>query len=69
MTPAQQPDTYVFWSDAQSMFGGISRTTAWRLVRSGQLPRPHEVSPGRKAWPLSSINAWQQARAEQAENN
>ena len=56
---SQQPETFVGWKDAQPMFGGISRVTAWRMVRSGKLPAPVRVSPGRCAWTLSAIKEWQ----------
>ncbi len=41
------------------MFGGLSRTTVWREIRAGRLPAACAVSPGRKAWALSAIQAWQ----------
>ncbi len=52
-------ERYLGWHDVQPLFGGISRTTAWRGVRDGWLPAPVQVSPGRKAWRTSDILAWQ----------
>ena len=37
---------------------GISRTTAWRLVRSGAIQAPIRISPGRVAWPASAVEAY-----------
>lgn len=58
---SDQPERYLSWREAQPLFGGISRTTAWRGVRDGWLPRPVRVSPGRQAWRWSDIVAWQTA--------
>lgn len=54
------PEQYLGWRDVQPLFGGISRTTAWRGVRDGWLPAPVQVSPGRRAWRASDISAWQE---------
>lgn len=53
------PDRYLGWREAKPLFGGISRTTAWRGVRAGWLPAPVQISPGRCAWRASDIVAWQ----------
>jgi predicted DNA-binding transcriptional regulator AlpA len=47
------------WRDARPLFGGISRTTAWRMVRAGQLPRPVQISPGRVGWRHTDVQAYQ----------
>lgn len=53
------PERYLSWTDVRPLFGGISRTTAWRGVRDGWLPAPVPVSPGRRAWRASDVTAWQ----------
>jgi predicted DNA-binding transcriptional regulator AlpA len=53
------PQQFLGWREVQPLFGGISRTTAWRGVRDGWLPRPVQVSPGRQAWRASDVTAWQ----------
>lgn len=53
------PEQFLGWREVQPLFGGISRTTAWRGVRDGWLPRPVQVSPGRHAWRASDVAAWQ----------
>ena len=55
-------ERYLAWPEARPLFGGISRATAWRGVRDGWLPAPLPMSPGRKAWALSEILAWQRNR-------
>lgn len=61
------PERYLSWRDVQPLFGGISRTTAWRGVRDGWLPAPVQVSPGRRAWKSSDVSAWQaELRSRQA---
>jgi prophage regulatory protein len=41
---------------------GISRSTAWRLQRSGDFPKPVQLSPGRVGWWESELTAWKVAR-------
>lgn len=41
---------------------GLSRTTIWREVRAGRLPRPAQLSPGRIGWWSEDVDAWKQAR-------
>jgi predicted DNA-binding transcriptional regulator AlpA len=53
------PERYLGWREVKPLFGGISRTTAWRGVRDGWLPRPVQVSPGRRAWRSSDVKDWQ----------
>lgn len=40
----------------------ISRSTLWRRVRDGEVPRPVEVSPGRRAYLSDEIERWIEAR-------
>lgn len=35
----------------------VSRSTWWRMVRSGRAPRPVQVSPGVTAWRVGDIRA------------
>ena len=37
---------------------GISRSTVYRLMRSGQFPTPIKVGPRAVRWPASEIEAW-----------
>ncbi|MGP5366943.1 helix-turn-helix transcriptional regulator [Pseudomonas helleri] len=42
----------------------LSRTTLWRVMKSGQFPRPVRISPGRVGWRESAIIAWQENPVE-----
>ena len=44
----------------------LSRTTVWRLQRSGAFPKPLKISPGRIGWLEGDILAWQRARSAEA---
>ncbi len=59
---ADGPDgAYLPWKKVEPRVG-ISRTTAWRLQRSGDFPRPYVVSPGRVAYRESEVEAWKASR-------
>jgi predicted DNA-binding transcriptional regulator AlpA len=49
------PERYLGWREVKPLFGGISRTTAWRGVRDGWLPRPLQVSPACRARRASDV--------------
>lgn len=61
MTGQAPADRLLSWSRVRDMVG-ISRTTAWRLQRTGGFPAPVQVSPGRVAWRESELAAWFEAR-------
>ncbi|RWD14162.1 MAG: AlpA family phage regulatory protein [Mesorhizobium sp.] len=41
---------------------GISRTTVWQLIRDGKFPRLVQLTPKRKGFVDSEIDAWINAR-------
>ena len=41
---------------------GLSRTTIWRLERSGQFPRRRQVSTKAVRWNLAEILDWMNSR-------
>jgi prophage regulatory protein len=41
---------------------GLSRSTRWRLERTGQFPKRRQISPGCTGWLRSELQAWIQAR-------
>jgi predicted DNA-binding transcriptional regulator AlpA len=43
---------------------GVSRATLWRMVRTGEFPRPVRVTERNRGHLLESIEAWMRARAE-----
>lgn len=54
-------DRLLPWDRVQDI-AGISRTTAWRMQRTGAFPSPVTVSPGRVGWWESELTAWKQTR-------
>ncbi len=57
------------WPEARRMFGNIGRTTAWRMIRAGELPKPVYISANRIGWRHSDIAAWQAQRATGGRSN
>ena len=41
---------------------GLSRTTIWRRVRSGEFPAPVQLSGNVVAWHADQLNRWLQTR-------
>jgi prophage regulatory protein len=37
---------------------GLSRTTIWRLGRTGEFPRPIQISAGRVGFLIDEIESW-----------
>ena len=64
---ATQPERLIPWEEARPLFGGVSRVTVWRAVKAGLMPAPQRTSPGRVAWPESSIKQWQALNAPKRE--
>ena len=46
---------------------GISRTTAWRLQKTGDFPKPYVISRGRVGYRESEVEAWKASRAHRGE--
>ena len=44
------------------MMTGLSRTTRWRLERTGDFPKRRVLSPHSVGWLASEVDAWMQAR-------
>lgn len=61
--PATAVEPIYGWPEARPLFGNISRTTAWRMIRAGDLPKPVHISRGRIGWWHRDIVAWQAQRA------
>lgn len=56
------PDRLLPWPKVRDLTG-ISRTTAWRLQKTGDFPPPVVISPGRVGWRESELTAWKDSRA------
>ena len=52
-----------------AMMLNVSVTTLWRMVRRGEFPPPIRVSPGRVAWPASSVLDWIDERMDGAKED
>ena len=48
---------------------GLSRPTIYRLMESGDFPKPVKIGPRAVAWPESSISAWMEGRKAAAVAN
>lgn len=59
--PAAPSGRYLRWKEVERSTG-LSRTTAWRLQRSGDFPRPYVISPGRVGYLESEVEAWRASR-------
>lgn len=54
-------DRILGWKEVRQLTG-ISRTQAWRLGRTGEFPRPRQLSENRVGWILSEVVTWIQTR-------
>ncbi len=61
LDPEGPDGAYLPWKRVEARVG-ISRTTAWRLQRAGDFPKPYVVSPGRVAYKESEVEAWKASR-------
>lgn len=60
--PGGPDDRLLGWRRVKEITG-ISRSTAWRLQRTGAFPEAVQISPGRIAWWESELAAWKRTRA------
>lgn len=65
LSPDGPDGAYLPWRKVEPRVG-ISRTTAWRLQRAGDFPKPYVVSPGRVAYRESEVEAWKASRGHRA---
>lgn len=62
LDPAAPPGDYLPWK-VVARRTSLSRTTAWRLQRRDEFPRPYPISPGRVGHLECEVEAWIRARA------
>lgn len=55
--PGDRIDRLLDWGQVQKITG-MSRTTAWRMQKTGDFPEPVPISPNRVAWLESDLAAW-----------
>ena len=65
LDPSEPDGAYLPWKKVEPRVG-ISRTTAWRLQKSGDFPKPYVVSPGRVAYRESEVEAWKASRGHRS---
>jgi predicted DNA-binding transcriptional regulator AlpA len=63
--PTGAPDRLLPWRAVQERTG-LSRTTAWRMQKTGEFPAPVIVSRGRVGWRQSEVDAWTASRVPRA---
>lgn len=61
LDPLAPTGRYLPWKEVAHATG-LSRTTAWRLHRRDEFPRPYPISPGRVAYLECEVDAWKRWR-------
>lgn len=56
-----QEDRLLLWNRVRDVTG-LSRSTAWRMQRSGDFPEPVRISLNRVGWWESELTAWKASR-------
>ncbi|WP_368925187.1 MULTISPECIES: helix-turn-helix transcriptional regulator [Brevundimonas] len=60
-SPPELEDRILPWSQVK-VISGLSRTTVWRLQKTGDFPASVQVSPNRVGWWQSEILEWRRSR-------
>ena len=47
---------YLSTDQVRLRYGGIGRTTLWRWVRDGRLPKPYKIGPQYVAWLAAELD-------------
>jgi predicted DNA-binding transcriptional regulator AlpA len=63
ITPGVPGDRLVSSREARAITG-LSATTMWRLRRQDRFPEPVQISPRRKGYLASELNAWLQIQID-----
>ena len=64
--PETPTGAYLPWKLVEPRVG-ISRTTAWRLQKTGDFPKPYVISRGRVGYRESEVEAWKASRAHRGD--
>lgn len=54
----QQLDRFLRLDEVRTLTT-LSRSTLWRMAKSGRFPEPVTITAGRVGWKASAIAAWQ----------
>lgn len=57
-----KPEVKILRTAAVCRETGVSRSTIWRWVKSGDFPAPIQLGPRAVAWPASEIADWMASR-------
>ncbi len=63
LDPSTSPGGYLRWAEVARRTS-LSRTTAWRLQKRDEFPRPYSISPGRVGHLQCEVDAWIASRAQ-----
>lgn len=61
LDPHAPPADYLPWKVVAKRTS-LSRTTAWRMQRRDDFPRPYAISPGRVGYREDEVDAWRVSR-------
>ena len=64
-TSMQRPERLIGFDEVHHRTG-LSRTTIWRLERTGEFPRSVQISRGRRAWREADVDQWISSKLEQS---
>lgn len=59
--PGELEDRILPWSQVK-VISGLSRTTVWRLQKTGDFPASVQASPNRMGWWQSELLEWKRSR-------
>lgn len=60
-------DVYLNTRQLKERYGGLSRTSLWRLQKAPekQFPEPIQISSNKRLWRLRDLEAWERANVRQ----
>lgn len=60
-------DIYLTSRQVKERYGGLSRTSLWRLLKAPekQFPEPIQISAYKRLWRLRDLEAWERANVRQ----
>ena len=57
-----KPTAFYRLPKVREIAGGVSPSTIWGWVKTGQFPKPIKLSANTTAWPAADVEAWALAR-------
>ncbi len=60
-------DVYLNTRQVKERYGGLSRTSLWRLQKAPEkrFPEPIQISTNKRLWRLRDLEAWERANVRQ----